>query len=340
MPTIKDVAKHAGVSIATVSYVLNNKTTYVSEETRRLVQLSIEAVGYTPSITARNLQSHQTRLIGYAWHPTMSGQMNPILDQFMYYLAQAAEEHDYHILTFTCPLNNPLHIYADLIKSKRVDAFVLAGTNYNDARIPFLQSQNFPFVSFGRANPEWHFPLVDTDSEQGGYEATQYLISLGHRRIAMVGWPQGSLSGDYRLNGYKRALQEAGISVPESYLYRGEQYESTGRKALTCWLDQSDVEPPTAVVAVTDLIALGVMNEAQSRGLTVGRELSVIGFDNMPLLEYFKPALTTFEQQIPKVGQILITMIKQMFELPHNESAHLLVPPRLIIRESCGAPIE
>src|SRR5215510_7425809 len=125
MPTIKDVAKAAGVSIATVSYVLNNKDSFVGKETRQQVLEAVERVGYRPNITARNLKSSQTRLIGYAWHEVPHDQVNPVLDRFTYHLAQAVEAAGYHLLTFTHPLHDPYPVYNEMIRTQRVDGFIL-----------------------------------------------------------------------------------------------------------------------------------------------------------------------------------------------------------------------
>jgi DNA-binding LacI/PurR family transcriptional regulator len=338
MPTIKDVAKEAGVSIATVSYVLNNKDTFVSKETRRQVLEAIERIGYTPNITARSLKASQTRLIGYAWHEVPYDQVNPVLDRFTYYLAQAAEAAGYHLLTFTHPLQSPIPVYDEMIRTQRVDAFVLAGTVVEDERIRFLKESGFPFVSFGRSNQDWDFPWVDTDGERGVYEATEYLVKLGHRRIAMAAWPEESISGKFRVQGYLDALGEAGILQHPDYLLRGEHSEAAGRAALAYWWDMPAEERPTAIVAITDLVAIGIMNEAEKRGLAVGRDVSVIGYDDAPMSQYLRPALTTVQQPIIEIGQGLITLLESVLRQEQPPVHHLLIPPRLVVRDSCGAP--
>lgn len=338
MPTIKDVAREAGVSIATVSYVLNKKDTFVSKETRRQVLETIERIGYTPNVTARNLKSSRTRLIGYAWHEVPYNQVNSVLDRFTYYLAQAAEAAGYHVLTFTHPTANPLPVYDDLIRTQRVDAFVLAGTVRDDGRIRFLRDAEFPFVSFGRSNPDWNFPWVDTDGRQGVREATDYLISLGHRRIGMAAWPEESISGSFRVQGYLDALAAAGISFRPEYLVRGEHSEQAGRDALAYWSTLPLDEQPTAIVAITDLVAIGIMNEAERRGLVIGHDLSVIGYDDVPMSQYLRPALTTVQQPILEIGQALVNLLENVLRQNPTPDGHILIPPRLIIRDSCGAP--
>ena len=336
MPTIKDVAKEAGVSIATVSYVLNDKTTSVSEDTRVRVWKAVRKTGYRPNVAARNLRSSQSRLIGYAWHEVPGDRVNPVLDHFTYALARAAEAAGYHVLTFTTPHGDPIPVYDELIRTRRVDGFVVGSTSYDDARVRFLMEHDFPFVSFGRANPEWDFPWVDVDGQRGVREAVEYLACLGHRRIAMVGWPETSLTGDDRYAGYREGLACSGIAYRADYVIRGEDGEQTGRDALAAWWSLPAEERPTAVVAVTDLTAIGVMNEAEHLGLVVGRDLAVIGFDDAPMTQYLRPALTTLRQPIARVGQEVFTMLEGLLKGEDVVPRHRLLPPQLIIRESSG----
>jgi DNA-binding LacI/PurR family transcriptional regulator len=338
MPTIKDVAREAGVSIATVSYVLNNKNHLVSKTTRQEVLNAIERVGYTPNITARNLKSSQTRLIGYAWHEIPYGQTNPVLDRFTYYLAQAVEAAGYHLLTFTQPSHDPFQAYNEMIRKQRVDAFVLSGTIGNDKRIRFLMDAGVPFVSFGRSNPEWDFHWVDTDGRSGVKAAVEYLISLGHRNIAMAAWPEESISGSFRVDGYLDAMKSARLPIHPDYIVRGIHTEQAGRDALAHWMKLPFDERPTGIIAITDLVAIGIMNEAEYYDLTLGRDLSVIGFDDAPLTEYLRPALTTIQQAIPETGQALMAILEALLNKTVPQESHILIPPRLIIRDSCGAP--
>ncbi|MBN8617578.1 MAG: LacI family DNA-binding transcriptional regulator [Anaerolineae bacterium] len=339
MPTIKDVAREAGVSIATVSYVLNKKNNFVSEKTRQQVLEAIQRVGYTPNTTARNLKANQTRLIGYAWHKIPDyHHVNPMMDSFIYYLAQAAEASGYHLLTFTHPSGKPEPVYDEMIRSGRVDAFILAETIRDDGRIEFLRSIDYPFVCFGRSNPDWDFPWVDTDGQTGMREAVNYLVEMGHRRIAMAAWPEGSISGDFRTAGYVDGLVNAGLPVRAEYLVRGEHNEQTGREAVRYWLEMPSAERPTAIVAVSDIVAIGILNEIEERGMIPGRDLSVIGFDYTPLVQYLRPALTTIEQAIPETGQALMRMLEAVLNKDDSVPMQLLLPPQLIPRNSCGAP--
>jgi DNA-binding LacI/PurR family transcriptional regulator len=338
MPTIKDVAREAGVSIATVSYVLNNKTHLVGKDTRQEVLDAIARVGYTPNVTARNLKASQTRLIGYAWHEVPDDGANPLLDRFAYYLAQGVEAAGYHLLTFTHPAHDPFPVYNEMIRTQRVDAFVLSGTHGNDERIRFLIDSPIPFVSFGRSNPEWDFYWVDTDGTRGVQDAVEYLVSLGHQRIAMAAWPDDSISGNFRLDGYIAGMEAAGLPIHPAYIVRGDHSEQAGRDAMAYWMSLPQAERPTGIVAITDLVAVGIMNEAERYGLSIPGDLSVIGFDDAPMTQYIRPGLTTIQQAIPETGRALMTILEALLNKTEPEAAHILIPPRLIVRGSCSSP--
>jgi len=338
MPTIKDVAREAGVSIATVSYVLNGKTEAISEETRGRVWDAARKIGYRPNVTARNLRSSQSRLIGYAWHDITLESTSTVLDRFTYAMARSAEAAGYHLLTFTYPSENPIPVYEEMISTGRVDGFVISSTVQNDPRVNFLIEREFPFASFGRANDAWDFLWVDTDGAAGIGTAVDYLVGLGHRKIGMAAWGEGSLTGDFRVSGYFEALERAGITLKAGDVLRGENDEQAGRNALAAWWERPASERPTAIVAISDVVAIGIMDEAERRGLVVGRDLSVIGFDDTPMSPYLRPPLTTLRQPIAEIGAALIAMLEGAIRGEPPAERQLLLPPELIIRESCGAP--
>jgi DNA-binding LacI/PurR family transcriptional regulator len=336
MPTIKDVAREAGVSIATVSYVLNNKRSLVSDDTRRQVLETIERIGYTPNSTARNLKASRTRLIGYAWHQVPNGQMNPVLDQFVYYLAQAAEAHGYHLLTFTHPTEDPVPAYAELIRTGRIDSFVVAETTRHDPRIRFLLDSSFPFAAFGRSEPQWNFNWVDTDGTDGMRQVVEYLVRLGHRQIAMVAWPADSVSGEYRVLGYREGLAAAGLEPCADYLIRIENFEQAGREAFRRLWSLPTADRPTAIVAVTDLVAVGMMNQAEAMGLRVGQDVAIVGFDDAPMSQHLRPALTTVRQPITAICNALVNQVDALRSELESDPQHILLRPQLIVRQSCG----
>lgn len=338
MPTIKDVAREAGVSIATVSYVLNNRHDMVGEQTRQHVLDIAAQLGYRPNIVARNLQASRTSLIGYAWHTHPSDHPHSVMDQFIYHLAQAAESHNYHLLTFTHPHDDPIGVYADLIKSGRVDGFALAETTHNDPRIAYLIEQKFPFVSFGRTNPDWDFHWLDTDGRAGMRLATDYLISLGHQRIAFLGWPVDSLSGNDRLTGYIEALQAGGLAVREDYILHNDYAQNSIERIFTYWQSLPMVDRPTAIVAISDHIAATAMRTAERFGLRIGENLSLIGFDDAPFVRYLRPELTTVRQQFALTTSLLMSRLDALIQGQVPQHKTELIEPELVIRESTAPP--
>lgn len=338
MPTIKDVAQAAGVSIATVSYVLNNKTEMVSAETARHVFETANRLGYRANVTARNLKSNRTGLIGYAWHTLPGEEPHWLMDRFIYHLAQAAESFEYHLLTFTHPYGSSVQVYDELILSGRLDGFVLSETNFGDPRIPFLLEREFPFVSFGRSDAGLEFPWIDTDSENGMRIAIDYLVDLGHRRIAFLGWDEASLTGNLRFSGYLHGMEAHGLPVRPDWIVRGVVEDEFVPAALQFWASLPLHEQPTAAAAVSDHMAMTAIQAAQQAGFQVGETLSIIGFDDAPIARFAHPPLTTLRQPLPLITETLMTMLDAILQRNSYAPPQRLFLPELIIRESCAAP--
>ena len=333
---IKDVARAADVSIATVSYVINNSAP-VSEQTRQRVLEAIRRLDYHPNSTARNLKASETRLIGYAWHNVARGQMNAILDRFLYQMARAAEARGYHVLTFVQEAADPLRSYETLINTSRVDAFVLAGTDSNDARIQRLMALGFPFVAFGRANDGWDFPCVDVDVQAGVRLAVDHLWQLGHRRMACLAWPEGSKNGDERVTGYRHALEQADIAPPDPhgpFIPRSLNTVSDAFAATETLLALPPAERPTAIVALSDVLAIGAMSCIEAHGLRVGVDVAVTGFDDDPMAAFLRPPLTSLHQPIDAIAEAVILMLLKVVAGQPIPERRVLFAPELLIRAS------
>ena len=334
MPTIRDVARLAKVSPATVSNVIND-TAPISDETRQRVLTAIDSLGYHPSVLARGLQAGRSRMLGYSWIPMPPDNFTPILDRFLQSMAEAAVRYNYHILTFPAPSpRQEVDVYRQMMASGRVDGFILSATNLNDARIRYLLDEAFPFVAFGRANPEWDFPYVDVDGAAGIRLAVDHLAALGHRRISCLAWPEDSLTGKYRLQGYYDGMAEAGLPVDRRWLCR---VENDYGQAYACAKEQlalPSAERPTAIVCMTDLMAVGVLNAAADAGVRVGYDLAVTGFDDSAMARYVRPPLTSLRQPIAAIGEQVVQMLLAKVRKEPLAEPHVLLPPELIIRES------
>ncbi len=332
--TLKDVAKRAGVSYQTVSKVLR-KQKHVTPEVYERISAAVEELGYRPNVTARNLRTQSSRLIGYSWEPWRHDFFNPVLEQFQQGIVEAAETRGYHILLFPQRRNGDiLETYRDLVLSGRVDGFILSSLEYHDPRITVLQELHVPLVAFGQTESPQPFPYVDVDNAAGLYDAVMHLVEQGHRRVAALAWPEDSRVGEERLSGYLQAMKAAGLTVDLDWIQRGEGELEFGYEGAARLLDLPANKRPTAIVTMVDVMAIGAVQAVQARGLRVGQEVAVTGFDNMPVIQYFKPGLTTLRQPAWEVGQQVAEILVQLLEGQPVANLHRLLPPELIIRES------
>lgn len=333
--TIKDVAARAGVSYQTVSKVLNHQGN-VSPETEARIWEAVQESGYRPNVSARNLRTQSSNLIGYAWQRSLDDSPRPILDQFLYDAISTAEQHGYHLLTFLVDLKDAagVPIYKELYDRRQVEGFILADTNHNDPRIAYLMEQDIPFASFGRANDDWDFCWVDIDGRHGLRIVVDHLIEQGHRQIGLLTWPEGSEAGAYREEGFVDSLRNAGLEVRPDWILRGTNTVQFGAEGMQHFRARPYDERPTAVACVSDVIAIGALNDANAAGLCVGQDIAITGYDDIPMAQYLTPSLTTVRQPIVAVGQRVVDLLlQQIREEPITEKG-ILLKPELIIRES------
>ncbi|MEC3979196.1 LacI family DNA-binding transcriptional regulator [Amycolatopsis sp. H20-H5] len=330
-PNIVEVARVAGVSRQTVSNALNAPER-LRPATLEHVQKVIDELGYRPSQAARALRTRAARQIGYRVDPERPHSASALQDQFLHALAEAAQADGYFLLLFT-PRDtaDELATYGELIRTGSVDGFVLSGIDPGDERPERLLGMKAPFVSFGRVDggdgPQlW----VDVDGASGTGAAVDHLVSQGHRRIAFLGMPDRSSPGRERARGWREALarqrlQPGGLACAEDTV-------AAGTRAASALLDL--VPRPTAVVAATDTLALGCYAAARERGLRIGHELAVIGFDDSPTAELVDPPLTSLRQPLPLIGQELMRRLTGRLSGRDQVPSGLLLEPRLIVRAS------
>ena len=326
--TMRDVAAYAGVSVTTVSYVINNSP-LIKPATRQLVRNAIRDLGYHRNTTARNLKTNETRLIGYAWHVAEDPiRRNPLLDLFLYELAQSAEAQSYHILTFTQIQGT--QAYEDLVNANRVDGFVLSDVNYDDARVKRLLEMKVPFSAYGKANETWDFPYVDVDGVRGVQLTVEHLLSRGHERIALISYLAGSRIGDLRTLGYREAMRQAGLPVTEAWIEHSINTLDGAFQAAQRIL--SNKPRPTAIVCANDVMAFGVKRYVESIDLEVGIDIALTGYDDTPVAELI--GLTSVRQPIPVIANRVIELL--LAEIDHQTvpERHIVLEPRLIVRDS------
>lgn len=336
---MKDVAARAGVSYQTVSKVINGNGS-VAAETEAQIWRAVEELGYRANVAARNLRTSASGLIGYTWAPSPPDRGNPILDQFLTSVVAAAEAHGYHLMLFPHPpAIEEVDVYRQLMRSGRVDGFIVASTNYDDPRIRLLIDEAFPFVAFGRSNPEWDFPLVDVDGRAGIRMATEHLIEQGHQAIALLAWPDHSRVGADRSAGYSDAMTAAGLTVDPAWVHHNESAFQAGYAAVQQMLSLPPSRRPTAVVALDDTLAIGAIRAAVEAGLRVGADFGVTGFDDTPGVQYLSPSLTTLRQPIQLVAERLTEMLVDCIHSRTPSPRQVILPPRLIVRASSAREI-
>ncbi len=325
-PTIRDVARQAGVSHQTVSRVINGSED-VLPETRAVVEAAIGELGYRPSAIARSMARGLTHTLAI---------ISPNLTDYTFAsVIEGAEvearQHNYFVLSSSASDPQAFQGLVDeLVGHRRVDGLIVINP-YADERYEFLPKE-FPVVFVGARSHDENVCSISLDDQKVAYEATQHLISLGHTRIALVTGPMEEDCSQDRLEGFQRALKEAGISFDSSLMFEGDWSASSGSEALADFVKKGNL--PTAVFAQNDRMAMGVMRAARDANLKVPDQLSVIGVDDMPLSSYFDPPLTTMRQDMPLIGQEAIRKLIEIIQNKTVEQTVLKLPAQLVVRQS------
>jgi LacI family transcriptional regulator len=334
MVRLKDLAKKTGFSVTTVSRALGGFSD-VNEHTRRQIMAAAQELGYQPNEVARQLRSQRTRTFGLIIPANDHSFSNDYFNELLRGIGDAAALQHYDLLISAQPPGDAeMQAYTRFVGGNRVDGMIVARTRQHDSRIAYLKSVNCPFVVAGRGEPDAisDFPFIDVDSQAGICSATEHLIELGHRHIGLILPPVEMAYTEYRRRGYVEALHMAGIPYREDYVLHGDLLRSGGYQGAQTLIDRCS--EMTAIVCANDLMALGAIGALQSRGITVGREVAVTGFDDIPAAEYTHPSLTTVRQPIYEIGRRLVQMLIQIINDQPLENAHLLMPTSLMVRES------
>lgn len=334
--TIEDVARAASVSRQTVSNVLNSPA-IVRPDTRDRVRSAIARLGYAPHASARRLRTRRSSTIGIHLDPYAGGISGAVLDRFVHALTERAGERGLRVLVYAAASpEEEIQRMTDLADGGEVDGIVITGTTYGDPRIAWLTARGLPFVSFGRpwGDDDIDDPLhlwVDVDGAAGTREATEHARAAAGPRVAFLGWPAGSGTGDDRERGWREAMRAAGVSEADLGELRLTVAESVAdaRAATTALLQRDAVD---AIVCVSDSLAVGAHVAA------VGAQrpdLLVVGFDNTPAAEAL--GLSSIEQLPEQVAAGTLDLLTVGGSLIGNRAleagqAHVLVRPRLVVR--------
>jgi LacI family transcriptional regulator len=331
--TIHDVAKRLRLSITTVSRALDGYDD-VAERTRRRVVLTARAMGYVPSRAARQLRRRRADAIGYVLPGKAPYFTDSFSSEFMAGLGDAVTSHNLDLLISTAPPDSQAErsIYARWIQSRQVDGIVLSRLRVHDWRIKYLARNDFPFVGHGRTRLRIDFPYIEMDARSGFLQLIQHLVERGHRRIAYIGAPAKFTLQAERLAGYQEGLAHAGISPDASLIVDGDLTRGGGYLAAQRLLDLPD--RPTAIIGVNDLTAMGALHAAHERGLRIGQDIAIAGYDGTEDSEHTQPPLTTLRQPIYDTAQRLVDMLLARIAGMPIPERHVILQPELIVRES------
>ncbi len=327
--TIKDVAREANVSVATVSRVLNNKSN-VSDEAVHAVNRAVEKLGYSPNFLGRDLRKSETKRILAIIGSTEESFYNDVLRGMQD--ACFAQGYDVLIATTRNDPEHEMHLLGMLF-SKAVDGVVLLAPKIDSKTILELSKKYAMAVCLERLDTEGIL-CVTINNERAGYDATSYLIGKGRKRIGLITTKIRSQSSVDRENGYRRALEEAKIPYDERLVYYGDYSAETGTRACEEFLSLD--RKPDAIFSISDIISLGAMTYANNHGFKVGKDILFFGFDNILFSHMFMPRLSTVDQPCYLQGKTVAEKLIANMKSDEPDTSTYMLPHSLILRESTG----
>lgn len=330
--TIKDVARAAGVSHATVSRVINNSANVSAEKRQRILD-AMDALDYVPNLQARSLAGGRTQVIGLLVPHIGSGYIGSIFDG----IDAEISARDFDIMLHTTHHRKVREtIYVQSLTHGMAEGLLLLLPVDPSAYLEGLRKENFPYVVIDHQGFDTFSPTVASTNRQGAYEATSYLVSLGHRRIGFVTGSNNTSSAQERFDGYKDSLDHHQLPYDANLVAFGNFLQQSGYRAALKLLDLA--EPPTAIFAANDFSAMGVIDAARERGLRIPQDISIMGFDDIPQAAWMNPALTTVSQPLFEMGRRAAKMLLEYIEDPTAPTQRLQLLTELRIRDTCAPP--
>jgi LacI family transcriptional regulator len=328
LATIYEVSELAGVSLATVSRVLNDSGK-VTTKTREKVEAAMTELGYVPNSIARSLASNRTNSVGVQV-PMLGG---PFYGEILSGMEAELRDAGKHVI-ITAGHSDEASEKAgiEFLLSRNCDALILHVDAISDDDLAQLARGQVPIVVIGRYVPEFPDRCINLNNEHGGYLATKSLLVLGHRNVAYISGPLWKHDAQGRLQGHKRALQEYGIEFDPRLLFEGDFQEASGSRGMDEFLRLG--LPVSAVVCANDEMAAGALGIAREKGLVIPDDLSVMGFDNVFFTRYFRPKLSTIDYQISSMGRMAARCILKHVYHQDNLDIQTTFEPTVVMRSS------
>ncbi|MGG7165177.1 LacI family DNA-binding transcriptional regulator [Clostridium ihumii] len=327
--SIKDVAKEAGVSIATVSRVLNG-INVVNEDTKRKVLDAIDKLGYRPNILARSLKTHKSSTIGIII-PDIAGAIFP---EVVRGAEDVANIYNYNIMLCNTDLDiNREKESFRMLKEKMVDGVIYMGNAMVKEVEDFINELDMKVVTVGTSDSKEKYPSVVIDVFQAGYDATKYLIEKGNKRIAYIGFFPEMYGGNYQklFDGYKKAVSE-NIGYDENLIYFSSLNAQEGFKGVNTILEKTSFD---AVICSSDEVAVGAINALRERNIKVPEQVDVMGFNDTDLASMYYPTLTTVSQPLYDMGSISMRILIKILNNEPVEEQQFILPYDIVERNSC-----
>lgn len=338
MATIRDVAKKAGVSMTSVSHVIN-ETRFVAPEMKKRILKAMNDLNYRPNLLAQSLRRKQTLTLGLIL-PDIT---NPYFAEIARDVEDACFEHGYSVIICNADQDFATEFrYAEVLAAKQVDGTILVNVGIdpsgseNKGRVApwsdVASNPSMPFIMLDREIPELSTDSIQADNTLGGCLAGTHLLELGHRNIACIAGPQSIYPSDNRLVGFRSALREAGIELDDSRILRGDFRSESGYRIALSMMEWPIF--PTAVFAFNDLMAFGAITAFSEHGLNVPKDVSVIGYDNIDASRYFNPRLTTVTQPHREMGRMAVERLIERIADKALPVRTFHLEPHLVIRNS------
>ena len=326
--TIVDVAKEAGVSFATVSRVLNDGVN-VRPEKRKRVQSAIKRLGYTTNLQAWSLRGGRSHLIGLVVRDLGTAYIGEIMRGVDMEFA----ENRYDVMLYTTHRSlKKESAYVINLARGMTDGLLLVLPRQPEAYLKTLRQRKIPHVLIDHQGIDERGPAIGATNRAGGYDATRYLLALGHRRIGFITGSMSMGCSRERLDGYRAALRDHGVTVDEELIREGIFQQSRGYTAAIELLNLP--LPPSAIIGSNDVTAFGAMEAVRDRGKKIPDDISIIGFDDIPQAAQVHPPLTTIRQPLEEMGRRAAQMLLQIIANPERPAEKIELPTELVVRES------
>ncbi|SEN46586.1 LacI family DNA-binding transcriptional regulator [Lihuaxuella thermophila] len=333
MAKMIDVARLAGVSVATVSRVLAGSA-HVSRETREKVLRAMADLDYKPNLLARNLRKMESKTIVVVI-PDIS---NPFFSDVIRGIQHVAKEHGYHVLLGDTQNDVDAEWdFIEMIKERAADGVILVTARTSPEKIMEM-AQEVPLVMACEYIQGAELPMVTIDNVISAKRVVDHLAALGHRRIGFIAGPLHVIISRDRLQGFVLGLREHGLEQDSSLIVEGDFSIPSGYDQAVRLLQLP--EPPTAIFASNDEMAIGAVKAVKQMGLKVPQDVAVVGFDDIPMATVIEPALTTICQPKFEIGKKAMEILLQLIQQSNRSHGHLKLPEKLIVRDSCGGRLK